>query len=182
MIIAVRGFQDKGKTATAITLVREYIRIGKAFGAEGLQYSDVYANLHLINMPGSHSLTNPEMRVFIKSMVTNGICHKILLLDEADRLFPARFWQNREQTDALIGLWQDFKLFNIIIYTAHEGTSVDIVLREVTQIEENPEYNPVKDCIDLRVFNALHGIVYEDGIDNISDKAFKYYDRWEAIK
>ena len=177
LIVGIRAFQDKGKTALAVGTILELC------AKHGYSYDEVVANLHLKfpAEPGPHSLTNPEMRLFIRSMVTKGLRHKVVLMDEADRLFPARFWQQKEQTDALIGLWQDYKLFNYIIYTAHEGTSVDIVLRQVTQIELVPEYDAYGDCINFDIFNSMDGLVDDDCLANVSKNIFPYYDRWEVI-
>jgi len=178
MIVGIRAFQDKGKTALAIGTILELC------AHNGYAYDEIVANLHLKlpveNQP--HSLTNPQMRAYVRQMVTKGLKHKIVLLDEADRLFPARFWSQKEQTDALIGLWQDYKLFNYIIYTAHEGTSVDIVLRQVTQIELRPEYDDKNNCIPFTIYNAVDGFVDSDSLLNVSKNIFPYYDRWEVIE
>lgn len=178
MIVGIRAFQDKGKTALAVGAIMELC------ARHGYAYDEIVANLHLKfpvdNQP--HCLNNIQMRQYVRSMVTHGLKHKIVLMDEADRLFPARFWQQREQTDALIGLWQDYKLFNYIIYTAHEGTSVDIVLRQVTQIEINPEYDIRNDCINFTIYNQVDGFVDDDCLVNVSKNIFPYYDRWEVIE
>lgn len=178
MIVAVRAFQDKGKTALAVGAILELC------ARHGYSYNEVVGNLQFkfpVDNP-PHSINNMQMRAFVRDMVSKGLKHKIVLIDEADRVFPARFWQKPEQTDALIGLWQDYKLFNYVIYTAHEGTSVDIVLRQVTQIELSPEYDPVNDCINFTIFNAIDGFVDDDCLLNVSRNIFPYYDRWEVIK
>lgn len=178
MIVSIRAFQDKGKTCLAVGTILELC------ARHGYGYDEVVANLHLKFPvdPPPHSLTNPQMRAFVRSMVTKGLKHKVVLMDEADRLFPARFWSQKEQTDALIGLWQDYKLFNYVIYTAHEGTSVDIVLREVTQIELIPEYDEKNDCIYFDIINAIDGFTDDDCLLNVSKNVFPYYDRWEVIE
>lgn len=175
MIIGIRAFQDKGKTALAVGIAKELVF------HHGYSFSEVIANLHLSRWPGSHCLSNKQMQVFIQRMVTRGLRHKIVILDEADRLFPARFWNKAEQSEALIGLWQDYKLFNCIIYTAHEGTSVDVILRSVTQIELVPEYSEKDNCIYFTVYNAVDGIVYDDCLLNPKEMVFPDYDRWEII-
>lgn len=179
MIVSIRQFQDKGKTALAVGTILELC------ARHGYDYDEVVANLHLkFPVPEDrqpHCLNNIQMRQYVKAMVTQGLKHKIVLLDEADRLFPARFWQQRGQTDALIGLWQDYKLFNYVIWTAHEGTGVDIVLREVTQIELEPDYYELEDCIPFVIYNGMDGLVDDDCLLNVSKNVFPYYDRWEVI-
>lgn len=177
MIIGCRAFQDKGKTALAIGYIL------KLCLEHGYSFNEVVANIHL-SFPVSnppHYLPNAKMKLFVERLVHTGMKHKIILLDEADRIFPARFWQDRGQSDALIGLWQDYKLFNYIIYTAHKGTSVDILLRQVTQVELEPDYDEKKDCIPHTIFNAMYGYVDSDILLNVSDRIFPYYDRWEVV-
>jgi hypothetical protein len=174
MIVGVRAFQDKGKTALAIGTAKELVLY------HGYSTAEVVVNLNL-RWPDCHVLTNPQMRQYITRMVTHGLKHKIIILDEVDRLFPARFWHDKEQTEALIGLWQDVKLFNWIIYTAHKGTGTDIILRECTQVELEPEYDELRDLIDFTVYNAIDGLVYDDALLNVSKTIFPDYDRWEPI-
>lgn len=179
MIIALRSFQDTGKTSLGIKIIKKVVEIGSRY-PHGFRYSDIVANVHLPNWVGSHSINNNQMRAYVKSMVTKGLKHKIVFMDEADRLFPARFWQHAEQTEALIGLWQDYKLFNIIIYTAHEGTGIDVILRSVTQIEVTPAYDAFNNCTHVIIYNAIIGKVFKSKAENISD-VFDDYDRWEVI-
>ena len=177
MIIGIRGWQDTGKTALAIGIIQELV-----FN-HGYDFNEVVANIHL-DFPVDikpHYLENPKMREFIKSVVSRGLKHKIIMLDEADRLFPARFWQNTEQTDALIGLWQDYKLFNYVIWTGHKGTSVDILLRLTTQMELEPSYDQKNDCIPFIIYDGLHGRVDNDCLLNVSKRIFPYYHRWEVV-
>lgn len=175
MIYGIRGWQDTGKTALAIGVAKELVfRHGYAF-------DEVVANLSLTRWPGAHSLTVPEMRLYVRKMVRTGLKHKIIILDEADRLFPARFWHNAEQTEALLGLWQDEKLFNRVIYTSHHGTSIDLMMRQTTQIELEPDYDSFNDCIPFRVYNAIDGIVYDDCLLDVSKMIFPDYNRWEVV-
>jgi len=179
MIIGIRGFQDTGKTALALIYIKTFLRIGALY-TNGYRESDVVGNIIFKNMPQAFSINNAEMRRYIRAMVEKGLEHKIVLIDEADRIFPARFWQRNEQTETLIGLWQDYKLFNIILYTAHEGTGVDIILREVTQVEVHPDYVGPEDAIYHRVYNGVKGVKFDDVAKNVS-RIFPEYDRWQRI-
>lgn len=176
-IIGIKAFQDQGKTALGIGVI-EYL----CFEC-GYSFDEVVANVHLLFpvYPEPTCLNNTDMKKFVRNMVTNHIKHKIIFLDEADRLFPARFWQKADQTDALIGLWQDFKLFNYIIWTGHAHTGVDLVLREVTHIELNPRYDPLTDSIPFDFYNQLYGVVGDDRLLDVSKNVFPYYDRWEVV-
>jgi hypothetical protein len=177
LIIGIRAFQDKGKTALAIAIALELCL------NHGYSFSEIHANLPL-NFPiddKSHLYDNIGLRKYIHNMVENGERHKIVIIDEADRVFPARFWQKPEQTEALIGLWQDYKLFNYVIYTAHGGTGVDVVLRQVTQIELEPDYDPVTNSIPFVIYNAIDGYVSDDRLLNVSERIFPYYNRWARV-
>jgi hypothetical protein len=176
MNIGIRGWQDTGKTALALGSMLELLRF------HGYQPDEVIANLK-INIPGVHCVTNAQLRFYLKMMVEKESRHKIIIIDEADRVVPARFWHDVEQTMSLLGLWQDEKLFNRVFWTAHQGTSVDLNLRNTTQIELEPYfYNPVKDEIPFTVYNALDGRVFDDCLFNVSKNIFPIYDRWAVIK
>jgi len=180
MILCARAFQDKGKTALIVKAIKTVLSIGSRY-PDGYRPADVVANISLPNWQGAHCINNNNMREYIKQMVVRGLEHKIIFVDEADRVFPARFWQKPEQTEALIGLWQDYKLFNLVFWTAHEGTGVDVILRDVTQIEITPEYIKSADKILCRIYNGIEGRVFRDTVENISS-VFPDYDRWEKSR
>lgn len=177
MIISIRAFQDKGKTALAVGLSLELCL------HHGYRFDEIHANIPL-DFPVEekpHLYNNAGLRRYIQMLVTTGERHKIIIVDEADRVFPARFWQKEEQTEALIGLWQDYKLFHYIIYTAHGGTGVDVVLRQVTQMELTPEYDKFNDCIPFTIYNAVDGYVSDDCLVDVSKRIFPYYHRWKRV-
>lgn len=188
MLYGVLGWQDAGKSATAVGIAKELIRY------HGYKPWEVIANLCL-RWQGSHAVTNDGMRQIVKAMVQEGVRHKILIIDEADRVFPARFWHQAEQTEALLGLWQDEKLFNHIIYTQHLGKGVDTMMHKATQIQIIPKYHKAADLINLIVINRVDGKVfyqngeltirpriYRDQLLNVSKNIFPDYDRWEIIR
>jgi hypothetical protein len=178
MIIAVRQFQNQGKTALAMILIKEFLRIGARY-INGFRQSDVVGNVIFKDMPEAHSCNNARLKAYIKAMVEKGTTHKIVFADEADRIWPARFWQKPEQTESLIGLWQDYKLFNILIWTAHEGTGVDVILRSVTHIELTPKYINRDNAIYARVYNGLEGVPPWTALFGGVSRIFPAYDRWE---
>lgn len=179
MNIGIRGWQDTGKTALALGSMLELLF------RHGYEPNEVIANLQIDDkkLPGVHCINNNQMRQYLTQMVEREVRHKIIIIDEADRVVPARFWHDREQTMALLGLWQDEKMFNRVFWTAHQGTSVDINLRNTTQIELEPYfYNPVTDEIPFTVYDALDGLVFDDVLSNVSKLIFPIYDRWGVIK
>lgn len=177
-IASFRGWQDLGKTALAVGTIRELCLY------HGYSFDEVVANINLTFpvSPGCHCIDNTAMRKYVRAMVHKGLKHKIVLIDEADRVFPARFWHDKEQTDALLGLWQDYKLFNYILWTGHLGTSVDITMRQTTQIEIEPHgYDEETDSISFTVYDGLDGIVYDDEALQVSKLVFPHYNRWDVV-
>jgi hypothetical protein len=175
VIISIKGIQDCGKTATMVACIREHLL------CDGYKPEEVFVNFKL-NISGVNCLTNANMKQFIRDMINHGYTHRIIGITEADRIFPARFWSNKEQTETLLGLWQDEKLFNIIYYDAHIGTSVDLVLRQTRQMSLIPKYNKRLNRIRVLFINGLFQKEYYKVIENVSEKVFPYYNRWEVIK
>jgi hypothetical protein len=146
----------------------------------GYDPKEVVSNIKL-EIPGTHNVNNDVLKKFVLSMVGKGLKHKIVLIDEADRVFPARFWQNQDQTLALVGLWQDVKMFNWILWTAHKGTGVDVILRSVTQIGIVPKYDKLRDMIKFRVYNGIYERKFDMACPNVSVTVFPYYHRWDPV-
>lgn len=155
MIAIVKGRQRIGKTTIAVgiavVLVRDF----------GYSVTDIVSNLHLYKpdgreLSGYHYLNIKGMRAYVRSMVDKGLKHRIIIVDEIDRVFSHRFWQKTEQSESLLGLWQDEKLYNWIIGTAHIGKSVDVLIRECMQLEIIPYYrDTVNDCMRYHTINTL---------------------------
>jgi hypothetical protein len=162
MIYLVKGKQRRGKTTSAIAIALWYVMNG------GYAVNEIYSNCRLYNSAGEelktyHYLTNAQMRLFVRIMVEKAITHVIIIIDEIDRVFPHRFWNKFEQTESLIGLWQDEKLFNIIIGTAHAGKAVDALIRESLHFEVIANIDKRRKVIDLDVIDTgeLETYVYE---------------------
>ncbi len=175
MITSIRGVQGVGKTATMVAAIIEHLC------CDGYTPDEVYVNFGL-KIKGCHCLNNAQMRLFIRKMISEGLRHKIIGITEADRIFPSRFWNNKEQTETLLGLWQDEKLFNLIYYDAHIGTSVDLVLRSTRQMALIPHYLKAENRIRVLFINGLFQREYYKSIDNVKATIFPRYDRWQVIK
>jgi hypothetical protein len=176
MITSVRGFQSSGKGLSIVAADLDHLNF------DGYVPDEVYVN-YLLKIPGVHILDNKGMINFLTDMVKKGYEHKLVNITEADRVFPARFWQQNEQTNALIGLWQDEKLFNIVYYDAHAGTGVDVTLRSVRQIAWLPQFDKLANTLDVHVINGVTGDEYDmETIEGVSEKLFPYYDRWWKVR
>lgn len=173
MNVGFKGRQDTGKTLTMVATLLELCRF------HGYKYSEAVGNVG-VNMPGFTKLNSQQLREYVKRTCSEGLKHRIILIDEIDSVFPARFWSDKEQTEALLGLWQDVKLFNWVLYTAHLGKAIDKIIRDCTQVVVIPEYVREDDTVYLEVIDGLDLEVFEDAIYPASD-VFKFYDRWEVV-
>lgn len=135
----------------------------------------------VVELQEYHYLRNKQMLQFFTAMVTKGLKHRIIFVDEIDRVFPHRFWQDREQTEALLGLWQDEKLFNYIIGTAHLGLGIDKTIRESMQIEIITEKGVKGKTANLTVLNALDMEIFDDSMENVEFVQRLFYS-WEPVK
>ncbi len=123
--------------------------------AKLMELWDFCQKSQVVELDTYHYLTNINMRKFMGNVVKNGLKHKIILIDEIDRVFSHRFWHDREQTESLLGLWQDEKLFNYIIGTAHIGKAIDTLIRESMQVEIITQSEQKGAAIRLNIINKL---------------------------
>lgn len=173
MITSWQSIQDQGKTLCAVAQAVQLVRKGS------YQPEEVYGNVSLA-MPGSHFLCSDDMRQLMGDIVRQGRRHLILLIDEINRVYPARFWSDKERTMELLTIWQDIKSFMQIIYTTHVGNSVDLLVREATQFVMVPRYFPAQDLVRIYSINGLDmkpGKWYLQPASSI----FKEYDRWAFV-
>jgi hypothetical protein len=167
MIYIVKGRQRRGKTTVAIGIAIEYVLHC------GYKTSEIYSLVRLYKPNGEelqdyHFMTIREMRLFVLHMIEKDIRHVILLIDEIDRVFPHRFWNKLQQSEALLGLWQDEKLFIIIIGTAHVGKAIDKTIRESMQMEIIAEIDKPRQVINLGVIDILNKRVFAGVMGNVS--------------
>lgn len=156
MIVIIKGRQRAYKTTLGVGYMLHLVLDC------GYKISDIVANCHLYKEDGTELVgyqykNIKAMRQYVREMVDKGETRKIIFIDEIDRVFSHRFWQRVEQSEALIGLWQDEKLYNYIIGTAHIGRSVDVIIRDCMQIEMIPLFPDIKnDCLRYALINVLN--------------------------
>lgn len=176
MIHIIKGRQRKGKTTLLVGKVLDLNIHGRAQPGEPVYkypLSSIYSNLRLYRPDGSelpeyHYMKNKEIRQFVKTMVEDGLHHIIIIVDEIDRVFPHRFWNSKEQTEALLGLWQDEKLFVEFFGTAHIGKGIDLIIRESMQFEYIVlELNRKANRLYYKVINILDRRVYDGTMYNL---------------
>lgn len=166
MIYIVKGRQRQYKTTTAVAIALWYHLRGYAL-------SEIYSTARLYHENGEelkdyHFLTINQMRQFVRDMVEKHYQHMIVIIDEIDRVFPHRFWNKSGQTEALLGLWQDEKLFHVIIGTMHVGKGIDLLLREAMQVEIFTKYDKVNHVVKLSIVDLLNRRVVKDQMINVS--------------
>lgn len=176
MIVGITGRQGDGKTLLACCFTKRLWEEG------GYQPSETVGNV-AINVPGVTRLNNVDLRAYVGGMVAENQRHKIILLDEVDRVFPARFFSDKSQTETLIGLWQDEKLFNYVIYTCHPGTSVDKIIRDSTQRWVYPRLDKAGDILRYDVIDYLKLRRSRGAVLRASNiwSVERFYDRWELV-
>jgi hypothetical protein len=174
MNVGFKGRQDTGKTLTMVATLQELCL------RHGYSPSEAVGNVG-VNLDGFVKLNNDGLREYVKRTCSEGLRHKIILIDEIDSVFPARFWSDKAQTETLLGLWQDVKLFNWVLYTAHLGKAIDKIIRDCTQIVVIPEYVREDDAIYLEIIDGLDLMVFGDVIYPAS-AVFPLYDRWEVVQ
>jgi len=168
VIVRVAHTQRKGGTATIVGIGLWLMAWG------GYAPEDVCSN-QTIRIQGVRKFTNQQLVHMLGVMVQEHLTGKVFLLAEADRTFPPRNWQDKKQTQALIGIQQDEKLRNWLVYDCHLR-GVDVLLDSATQIEIICEYRRRLDCIDLEI-TWLHDMREHvpARIERVSEVIFPYY-------
>jgi len=179
VIVRVAHTQRKGGTAVVVGIGLWLMAYGSA---DHLPYppANVCSNQTVL-IEGVRKFTNEQIVHMLGVMVKEHLTDRVFLLAEADRTFPPRSWQDKKQTAALIGVQQDEKMGNCIVYDSHLR-GVDVLLDSATQIEIVCEYRPRLDCIDCEV-TWLHDMIpcTPMRINNVSKKIFPYYWTHEPV-
>lgn len=174
MIVKLVQGQRKGKTAVLVAIALWLMGFG------GYKPTDVCGNLSIF-IEGYRKFSNEQLLAMLRVMVEKHVRGKVVLISEADRAFPPRFWHDQKQTHALIGLQQDEKLGNWFVYDTH-WRGVDVLLESAAQYEIIPIYRPALDRIDLEIIGLQDMIPhYAKTITNVSRRVFPYYDTYEPV-
>lgn len=180
MIYIIKGRQRQYKTTTMVAAALYYHTV------VGYKVEEIYSNIRLYHengeeLAGYHYLTIREMRLFVREMVERGYTHKLIIIDEIDRVFPHRFWNKFQQTEALLGLWQDEKLFNIILGTTHVGKGIDLLLRESMQFEVFTKFDKIRRVVKLVVIDNLNHRLFKSTMPAVG-LVHKLFNSWEPVK
>lgn len=174
MIVKIVQGQRKGKGIVGVALVLWLMAYG------GYSPHDCCGN-QSIYIQGYRKFTNEQILGLLHVMVEKHVSGKVIYIAEADRAFPPRYWQDKKQTHALIGLQQDEKLGNWFIYDTH-WRGVDVLLESATQWEIIPNYRKGNNYVDVEVIGLQDMVPHISArIEDIFTKVFPYYDTREPV-
>lgn len=168
MITGIIGQQGAGKTLTMCAKVHQQ----KLLYPEYKIYSNVYFPYLDHKFMG-----NDEIRDWLTWALRTGQRGVLACIDEIDSVFNPRFWNNKEQTDALLHLWQDEKLGMWLFYTGHASLPADKIVRDATNELIFPHYDKSHNIVNLYVSNRRIQPPFKVVMKNASFW-WKMYDRW----
>lgn len=118
-----RGSEGKGKTLWIAHFYRYLIDSGL------FTPKDATGN---ISFKGKYSVgytvrKGEKLHQYLWDMTHKPYTHKIVIIDEIDSEFPARFFASREQTEIALRMWHVQKLDNFVLMSSHLGNSTDLI-------------------------------------------------------
>lgn len=179
MIILVKGLQGKGKTAWTVGRMVDLVL------HHGYTFAECVGNVHcpLFEQWGYTHLTNEAMRTYVAKLAREGIRHRVVICDEAARVFPHRLYTDKAQTETLIALWQDEKLFHQFLFTAQLGLAVDKLIRDAHQVTVIPNYDPSnRDEVRYTQIDQRYHTVQRNLVMRRHQWVHTLYDRWEFVQ
>lgn len=177
MITTIKGKQGSGKTTLMVGAMCHHVK------HDGYSFADCVGNVYCPEFIeyGYVHLTNKDLREYVGRIAREGIRHKVILVDEVGRVFPARWYGDRDQQEALIGLFQDEKLFHLVYATAHAGTGYDKLMRDARQRTVIPAYDKARpDEVPYTVICDLNKTITE-GVMRNARWIQSMYNRWEFV-
>lgn len=174
----IKNKQGTGKTTVMVGASIHHVK------HDGYCWSEVYGNVYMPGLAefGYHHLTNDALREFVGDISRKGLRHMVILIDEIAKVFPARWYADRKQQEALIGLFQDEKLFNLVYATAHAGTSYDKLMRDARQKTVVPFYDQKKkpDYMPYCLIDDLNKSISWHTMYNVK-WVQRHYSRWDFV-
>jgi len=147
-----RGTEDAGKTLWIARFYKWLIDTGRYTPSEAvgnITFKGKYGY-------GYTTLKGDNLHQYLFDLTHKPYEHKIVIIDEIDSEFPARFFPNREQTEIAIRMWHIRKLHNVILMSSHLGRSTDLIFDLATHFKIIP-YQPnwETDSMDFTIINRL---------------------------
>jgi len=126
------GIQRSGKTTLMMADLMLKLLVEERFGYER---KEVYSNF-FIDIPGVNNLDNEGLLWTLEKAKDQAWMHKVFLIDECSQppMLYARNSRSELQTKIVTSAWQIPKKFSTILYSSNPGNSVDVQLRDATQL------------------------------------------------
>jgi ATPase family associated with various cellular activities (AAA). len=185
MIARVIGIQGCGKNILMTIMADFWVKQVP----EVYSYDRIYANYHLL-YPGSHYLTNKEMKLQLRRMFgtlenggemqTGQWDNTIVLIDEIDGLYPQWGHGDKEAQKDLSGAYQDEKMHVQMYCTTHKPNNFNKILRDAAEVIAIPDYDKAEDTIYIKFIDGRYRSVNEMTIHPAS-AYFGVYRRDEKV-
>lgn len=173
-----RGVESVGKTLYIADTYRYLIdnHVFSPYDAVGnMTFKGKYAI-------GYQVLKGEDLRQYLWDLTHKPYRDKIVIIDEIDSEFPARFFTDKEQTEVALRMWHTAKLGNYIFLSSHLGNSTDIIFHLATHYFIYPEKpNFLTNSMDITVANMLDLTVSEWTVNDII-KTMLIYKRKELTE
>lgn len=152
-VFHARGAEGQGKTLWVVHYCR-YL-----FDICGFSPYNTVGN---ITLKGKYSigytvLKGDNLKQFLWDLTHKPYSDKIVIIDEIDSEFPARFFADKEQTEIALRLWHTNKLHNYVFMTSHLGNSTDLIIHLASHyiiIPRQPNFET--NSMDFTVINRLN--------------------------
>jgi hypothetical protein len=118
-----RGAEGTGKTLWIAHFYRHLIDSGK------FTPYDTVANLTFKGKYGQGltTLKGQELFDYLLNFSRTLPKHRIVIVSEIDREFPARFFSSKEQTEIALTMWEVQKIDSYFLLDSHIGNSTDLI-------------------------------------------------------
>lgn len=147
-----RGAEGVGKTLLIAHIYRLLIDSGKftPFDAVGnLTFKGKYGK-------GFTTLKGQELFDYLLDFSDKLPKHRIIIVSEIDREFPARFFTSKDQTKIALSMWEIQKIDSYFLTDSHLGNSTDLIIHLGSHYMLYPDgVNWQEQSIDFTVVNNL---------------------------
>ena len=176
-VIEIGGKMGSGKTLTAV------LAAVKALKSEVLSPSNLFTNIKFLNYPvalyehsGMFDLISNIVSFDSPFLTQDG--YKLIIWDEMDTAANKRYFNQKNQTAMLQGLYMLRKLNCDFIGITHDSGAIDKIYRQMVNIYVEPALDTKKDQLTCYIANEDTGTYYK----NIIDRPSAYYDEFNSYQ
>jgi len=151
-VFHARGTEDAGKTLWIARFYKYLIDSGIYLPTEAVGNITFRGKYGV----GYQVKKGEELHDYLWELTHKPYQHKIVIIDEIDSEFPARFFPSREQTETALRMWHIRKLHNVILMSSHLGRSTDLIFDLATHYKILPtKPNWETNSMEFTVINRL---------------------------